>query len=78
MQNRPLLRRLNIRLIVYLDGKLIWASSLKEMEIARDTVIFVLVHLGFTINFQKSVVQPTHRIQFLLGVEVDRRYKSKN
>ena len=27
-------------------------------------------HLGFTINFQKSVVQPTHKIKFL-GVEVD-------
>ena len=65
-----LLRKLNIRLIIYLDDILILTSDLKEIEMARDTVIFLLTHLGFTINFQKSVVQPTQKIQFL-GVEVD-------
>lgn len=65
-----LLRRLNIRLIIYLDDCIILAATAQEAEMARDTLIFILQHLGFSINFQKSILNPTHVIQFL-GVEVD-------
>ena len=37
---------------------------------ARDILMSVLQHLGFMINFQKSLLTPTHVIQFL-RVEVD-------
>ena len=37
---------------------------------ARDTLIFTLLHLGFVINLQKSILTPCHQIQFL-GVEID-------
>ena len=65
-----LFRRLNIRLIVFLDDILILAKTFQEAEMARDTLIFVLQHLGFTINFPKSVWKPVQLILFL-GVELD-------
>ena len=45
-----ILRRLNIRLIVSLDDLLIMASSLQEMKMARDSIIFLFHHLGLIIN----------------------------
>ena len=65
-----LVRRLNVRLIIYLDDILVMGSSLEEIMMSRDTLIFVLQNLGFVINFQKSVLNPSHQIQFL-GVEID-------
>ena len=65
-----LLRRLNVHLIIYLDHSLILVSSQEEAEMARNTLIFIFQHLGFTINFQKSVLQPCHLILFL-GIEID-------
>ena len=37
-----ILRRLNIRLIIYLDDVLLMAESISELLIARDTLIFLL------------------------------------
>ena len=65
-----LMRRLNVRLIIYLDDCLILGSTAQEVIAARDTLIFILEHLGFTINFEKLVLLPTQLIEFL-GVEVD-------
>ena len=48
-----LLRRKNIRLIIYLDDILIMVRSLEEIIMSGDTVIFLLQHLGFIINLQK-------------------------
>ena len=47
-------RRINIRLIIYLDDVLNMGRSLKEVLMSRDTVIFLLQHLGLVINLQKS------------------------
>ena len=49
---------------------LVMGSSLEEIMMSRDTLIFVLQNLGFVINFQKSILNPSHQIQFL-GVEID-------
>lgn len=54
-----LLRRLNIRVVIYLDDMLMLGSSIKNILIARDTVIFLLQHLGFIINWKKSILKPT-------------------
>ena len=37
---------------------------------ARDSLIFILQCLGFTINLKKSVLTPVRRIEFL-GIEID-------
>ena len=54
-----LLRRLKVRLIIYPDNILMMAPSKEELEIGRDTLVFLLKHLGFVINLKKSVLCPT-------------------
>ena len=39
--------------------------TLPEILVARDTLIFLLQHLGFVINFNKSVLDPVKPIEFL-------------
>ena len=65
-----LLRRLNIRLIIYLDDILIMGSSTEEVLMARDTVIYLLEALGFVINWAKSVLEPSQKMEFL-GIMID-------
>jgi len=65
-----LMRRLNVRLIIYLDDILILACSPTELYLARDTMIYLLQNLGFLINIKKSQFQATQKIQFL-GVEIN-------
>ena len=65
-----LLRRLRIRLIVYIDDMLLMASSRTDIEEARDTTIHLLESLGYVINYEKSELNPCKKIQFL-GVIVN-------
>ena len=65
-----LLRKLNVRIIIYLDDILLMASSLEGLLMTRDTLIFILQHLGFLINIKKSYLEPTSTLEFL-GVIVD-------
>ena len=65
-----LLRRLNILIVIYLDDMLIIGRTREQTEIARDTVIFLLQHLGFVINLKKSDLFPKQRIEFL-GLLID-------
>ena len=65
-----LLRKLNVRIIIYLDDMLLMASSLEDLLMARDTLIFILQHLGFLINIKKSYLEPTSTLEFL-GVIAD-------
>ena len=54
-----------IRAIIFLDDLLIFGNTLEEILIACDSVIFLLQHLGFVINFKKCVLEPTQEIEFL-------------
>ena len=40
-------------------------SSLEDLLMARDTLIFILRHLGFLINIKKSYLEPTSTLEFL-------------
>ena len=60
-----LLRKLSIRTIIYLDDILLMASLLEDLLMARDTLIFILQHLGFLINTKKSYIEPTSTLEFL-------------
>ena len=51
-----LIRRLNIKIVIYLDDMLLLGRSIKEVPIATDTVIFLLRHLGFVIKLKKSIL----------------------
>ena len=59
------LRRLAIRIIAYLDDLLIVGKTREEALRARDATIFILTSLGFTINWEKSVLEPKREMEFL-------------
>ena len=59
-----LLRQVNIRLVIYLDDILLMGRTLEEILMGRDTLIFLLQHLGFVMNL-KSVLKPAPQIEFL-------------
>ena len=65
-----LLRRLNIRITIYLDNMLLLGKTMEEILVARDTLIFLLQNLGFVINLKKSVLEPQQKIEFL-GLIID-------
>ena len=65
-----LLRRVNIRIIIYLDDMLLMGRTLREILMARGTLIFLLQHLGFVVNLKKSVLHPVKQIDFL-GLVID-------
>ena len=65
-----ILRKMKIRLVTYIDDMLIFAKSQQELEMARDTVLFLLQNLGFVINWGKSVLIPTKTMEFL-GVTIN-------
>ena len=56
------LRQIQIRIIIYLDDILLMSQTTNGLEIARDTLIFLLQSLGFVINLQKSVLVPLQKI----------------
>ena len=64
-----LLRRLNICLVIYLDGILLMGRT-EEILMSRNTLIFLLQHLGFLINLKKSVLTPSQQIESL-GPTID-------
>ena len=65
-----LLRKINIRVIIYLDDMLILSHTIREAHMSRDTVIYLLQNLGFIINVKKSILHPCQKIEFL-GMEID-------
>ena len=60
-----ILRRLMIEIVAYLDDLLIIEKTMEGAIRARDTVLFLLRRLSFTINWEKSVLQPTQEVEFL-------------
>lgn len=76
--SKILLRRINIRLIIYLDDILIMGETLAEILVNQDSIIFLIQHLGFVINIGKSQLEPSTEIRFLgvnsirfLGVKIN-------
>ena len=59
-----LIRRLNIRINIYLDDMLLLGRLINEALIATDRAIFSLQHLGFVINLKKSILTPQQKIVF--------------
>ena len=59
------LRRLVIRVIVYLNNLLTLGNIMNEILMARDSVIFLLQDLGFVINMKKCVLDPAQGKELL-------------
>ena len=60
-----ILRRLGIRVVLYLDDMLIMANSKEEARLHLATAMHLLTALGFILNLNKSVSTPTQKVVFL-------------
>ena len=49
----------------YFDDVLLVVPSLEDLLVARDTLIFILQHLGFLVNIKKSYLKPMLTLEFL-------------
>lgn len=50
--------------MIFLDNILTMGKSKEVILMSKDTLIFLLQHLGFIINVGKSVLEPTQKIEF--------------
>ena len=64
-----ILRRINIRIIVYLDDMFLMSQTIEGLNMARDTLIFLFQQLGFIINLKRPVLSATPKLGFL-GLEI--------
>ena len=64
------LRRSNLLIIIYIDEMLKIGRTREEVESTRDTLIYLLQHLGFVLNLKKSVLHRCQEIE-LLGLMVN-------
>ncbi|KAN0022954.1 hypothetical protein ACTFIU_009037 [Dictyostelium citrinum] len=65
-----MLRELNVSVIAYLDDLLIVGATKEECLSNLDKTMKLLVKLGFKLNLEKSVLEPTQSITFL-GLQID-------
>ena len=59
----PLIK-INIRVKIYLDDMFIVSHTIKEAQMSRDTVIYLLQNWGFIINIMKSILHTLQKIEF--------------
>ena len=59
------LRRLGFQMLIYLDDLLLMADSLEEAIWKRDSILYLLAQLGLTVNWKKSELQPSKKMEFL-------------
>ncbi|KAM9997129.1 hypothetical protein ACTFIZ_007913 [Dictyostelium cf. discoideum] len=65
-----ILRDINVSVIAYLDDLLIVGSTKEECLSNLKKTMDLLVKLGFKLNLEKSVLEPTQSITFL-GLQID-------
>ena len=63
------LRRINIWIVI-LNDMLIMGQAMEDILMSIDTVIFLLQHLGFALNLEKSILNSVLKIEFL-GVTIN-------
>lgn len=60
-----LLRRLGVRVVIYLDDMLFLNQRKELLVVDMNTALWLLEHLGFLINWEKSNLSPTQKLEFL-------------
>ena len=56
-----ILRQIQVRIIIYLDDTLLMSQTINGLEIARDTLIFLLQGLDFVLNLKNLFWCPYKR-----------------
>ena len=59
------LPRLGLRMIVYLDDIIVFNQTREGILRDRDSTLWLLQNLGFVINWKKSVLDPSHCMEYL-------------
>ncbi|XP_011859353.1 PREDICTED: uncharacterized protein LOC105556850 [Vollenhovia emeryi] len=72
------LRKKGLLSVIYLDDVLLLASSRQACANNVRASIELLEYLGFVINYNKSDLEPSQRVDFLDNVEADRESRVKN
>ena len=65
-----LMRKLNVRLLIFLDDFLLITSSVRGSIWARNTLIYLIQNLDFQVNIKQTVLQPYQTIH-CLGMEIN-------
>ena len=60
-----LLRRLGLRLVIYLDDIIVFNQTREGILRDRDSILWLLQYLGFVINWKKSVLHPVQCMEYL-------------
>ena len=60
-----LCRRLGIRILIYLDDLLLMNQDEQQLIVDTNSVIWILQHLGFVINWKKSIPTPQQQLEYL-------------
>lgn len=60
-----LLRRLGLRLLIYLDDIIVFNQTQEGIVRDRDSTLWLLQPLGFVINWKKSVLHPAQSMEYL-------------
>ena len=63
-------RELVIRMIVYIDNILPLAETKEKARDQASGLLYLLQRLGFTVNLEKTVLEPSQCLEFL-GFMVD-------
>ena len=63
-------QELVIRMIVYIDNILPLAETKEKARDQAFGLLYLLQHLGFTVNLEKTVLEPSQCLEFL-GFMVD-------
>ena len=63
-------RELGMRMIVYIDDILLLAETKEKARDQASGLIYLMQCLGFTINSEKTISEPSQRLEFL-GFTVD-------
>ena len=71
------LRTLGMRIIIYIDDILVMATSRQAALEHTECLLFLLENLGFTINRQKSLIDPAQEMEFLGFISDSVRMKLK-
>ena len=64
------LRRAGVKLVIYLDDMILLNQDQSLLRSQIKTTVWLLEHLGFQINWEKSMLNPVQQIEFL-GFVID-------
>ena len=65
-----ILRKLGMRILIFLNNIIILNQNRDILTQDRDSIIWLLQHRGFNINWEKSSLNPSQRVEYL-GLIID-------